>query len=1274
MDQLFSTGNLEQESSALRNRLKELERKLALAEQSAENLSMALDATAAGTWDWDMVTGSLTVNAHWAAMIGYDLKEISPLTIRFWQEHCHPDDLERSNDLLREHFEGKTDHYELELRIRHKEGHWIWVLDRGKVFSRDESGNPTRMIGSHQEITGRKTAEEALKWSRAFERLTTTISNRFINLPSDEIDGMVQSTLQLIGEQVQADRCYVFQFSEDLTLMDNTHEWCAEGIEPQIDLLKELPTGTFPWWMQKINNNEVIHIPILSAMPEEGSAEKEILESQNIQSLLVIPLAAGPSPFGYIGFDAVREARNWPPETVSVLKLAGGVIANALQRKMVETIIQAELDLAIKLSATATFDQTLNNILRCAFKISGMEAGGIYLVDHEKRTLTLACHEGLSQEFIACTGSYSFDTEQAELILKGEPVYADYTTLGLPCQEAVRNEKPRAIAILPVSYHGEVIACLNVTSHKLSRVPDLACKGLETIASHIGAAIAHACQEEQVSAAKNNLESLFDTIDDFLFIIDQEGKVIASNAAVTSKLGYEPGDQIGRHTLEFHPEERHQEALTALQEMLEGKSVTCTVPLKTRTGELIPVDTKVARGIWDKQPVLFGISRNISDLINSERARLENEQHFRGLTELLPLPLFEVDTDLNITYSNHICSETFSYSQSDMQDRMQARDLCIPEDRDKFALCCGTFNDASCAVPENNEYTCLRKDGTRFPALFYSMPIISSGRIVGASCMFVDLTESKKTEEALRNSALQERIAQEFKSLIDNIPGAVYRINSSGASMLSMYPDALPDFTREEFQHDLLETYGIIHPDDRQLVIDSNLALRAERKSDTLTYRILTRNGEVRWIEDRKTSTFSPKGEFTGIDGILFDITTRIRAQEEKQKLESRLRKSQRLETIGTLAGGIAHDFNNILTPILGYAEMGVMSLAFDDVLHDYFSEIMLAAERAQNLVSQILTFSRAQESTPAPMSVQAIVNEALKLLRPSIPSSITIEQLIDKECRNILADPSQIHQVIINLCTNAFQAMEGSGGKLKIELNEITPDATMLKVFPKLRHRPYLRLSVSDTGIGMDEATIERIFEPFFTTKSVEKGTGLGLSVVHGIIVSCNGEITVESTPGKGTTFSIFLPVIDEKVASAIEDEKPLQGSGSILFIDDEIATVEMMTLMLSKLGFTIHAEKSPIEALRLYRNAPERFDLVITDLTMPEMTGIQLSEELRKINPGLPVILMTGYGQNSDIALPLDHYGISRLLKKPVKLAQMASTVNELLISNKNSSPALS
>ncbi|NTU52152.1 MAG: PAS domain-containing protein [Chlorobiaceae bacterium] len=532
-------------------------------------------------------------------------------------------------------------------------------------------------------------------------------------------------------------------------------------------------------------------------------------------------------------------------------------------------------------------------------------------------------------------------------------------------------------------------------------------------------------------------------------------------------------------------------------------------------------------------------------------------------------------------------------------------------------------------------------------------------RVVGSRQPF-------ETERGMQNSKTKQKNSErELQSLIDNIPGSVYHIDASGlTTVLSRSTELLLSSDPGSHEPQFIDMISMVHPDDRQKVNASYRILKEKKHSLTLIYRLLTPQNNFLWVEDHKTSTFTDEGQYAGIDGILYDISERIASQEETRRLESQLRKSQRLETIGTLAGGIAHDFNNILTPILGYSEMGLATITEDDPLHDYLTEIMQAAERAQKLVAQILTFSRAQDGKPAPVNIQSIIIEAIKLLRPSLPSTISIEQGIDQSCRNVLADPSQIHQVIVNLCTNAFHAMEHTGGTLRIDLKEVHQESDRTLAMLKLPETSYAELTVSDTGTGMDDITMERVFEPFFTTKSIDKGTGLGLSVVHGIVTGANGQITVESVKAKGSSFHVYLPLIDENhPTEPIEKLRFITSTGSVLFVDDEPAAVHMMTIMMTKLGFSIKAEQSPIAALKLFRDHPGAYDLVITDLTMPEMTGLQLAAELRKISPETPVILMTGYGKIIDHDTPLSHFGISRLLKKPVKLVQLAATINEVL-----------
>jgi two-component system, cell cycle sensor histidine kinase and response regulator CckA len=550
-----------------------------------------------------------------------------------------------------------------------------------------------------------------------------------------------------------------------------------------------------------------------------------------------------------------------------------------------------------------------------------------------------------------------------------------------------------------------------------------------------------------------------------------------------------------------------------------------------------------------------------------------------------------------------------------------------------------------------------RADGSVRDVEVFTAPIILAGRSLLYS-IINDITERQEFQEALLAS--NERMHLVMAATNAGI------WESEQSTNINIWSDELWrlfGLKPQSCEPSLENWLKTIIPEDRDKVEQAvTEALKSGGEFNSI-WRMRDAVGKVRWLMSKGNPVKDSDGKISRYSGIVLDITERKRAEEKKQQLESHLRKSQRLETIGTLAGGIAHDLNNILAPILDYAELGMLELTDKEALHEYFSEISQAVMRAQSLVSQIFLFSRAQESTPTIVSVQAVLAEALKLLCPLIPATITIEQHIDKSCRNILADSSQIHQVIVNLCTNAFQAMEGFGGLLTIELKEINPGTDLPVQYLDLQAESCLQLSISDTGTGMDDATMERIFEPFFTTKSVNKGTGLGLSVVHGIITSFKGKIVVESQKGKGTTFRVYLPVVNDQIMKHTIKEIPGQGHGRILLVDDDPALLRVMTKMITKIGFTVHALNSPLQAVELFRQNPEKFDLLITDLIMPKMTGLELAEELHKTNSQFPIILMTGYGKDIDPQILSNFYGISKFLNKPVKLTEVALAINALL-----------
>jgi len=411
-------------------------------------------------------------------------------------------------------------------------------------------------------------------------------------------------------------------------------------------------------------------------------------------------------------------------------------------------------------------------------------------------------------------------------------------------------------------------------------------------------------------------------------------------------------------------------------------------------------------------------------------------------------------------------------------------------------------------------------------------------------------------------------------------------------------------------------------------------------------------------------------GDQKVIMALARDISERLAAEEEKHKLEHQLQQAQKMESIGTMAAGIAHDFNNILSPIYGYVELALMKLQGQPEIVEYLTEAHNAASRAKDLVKQILTFSRQDTEKLAPIEVHVIIKEALKLLRSTIPTTIEIKQHIEANCGYVLANPTQIHQILMNLCTNAYHAMRETGGTLGVSLKpiELSPDDASRNIH--LKPGPYLLLEVSDTGHGMDQETLAKIFEPYFTTKGLGEGTGMGLSVVHGIIKSHGGDITVYSEPGQGSSFHVYLPVIEraasEPLATASSNLPP-GGTERILLVDDEESVAKVEKSMLESLGYRVQAFTSPQEALQHLRENEHRYDLVITDMTMPKMTGDKLAREILAAWPDMPVILCTGFSEliNRESAMEI---GIRQFVTKPIVLMSFARSLREVLDSTAN------
>jgi signal transduction histidine kinase/ActR/RegA family two-component response regulator len=398
-------------------------------------------------------------------------------------------------------------------------------------------------------------------------------------------------------------------------------------------------------------------------------------------------------------------------------------------------------------------------------------------------------------------------------------------------------------------------------------------------------------------------------------------------------------------------------------------------------------------------------------------------------------------------------------------------------------------------------------------------------------------------------------------------------------------------------------------------------------------------------------------------ENLKIEMETSRKAEQENLDLQLQLQQAQKMEAVGTLAGGIAHDFNNILGAIMGYTEISLLQTQENNDVRKNLDKILKASQRAKELVNQILAFSRQRPLDVQVIRLKPIVKEVLGLLRASLPRTIDIRQQIASDLYAIEADPTQIHQVLMNLCTNAAHAMEENGGRLTVTLENVVLGQERSPKLWDLSPGQFVRLAVEDTGHGISPEIVNRIFEPYFTTKKVGKGTGMGLAVTHGIIKSCGGTITMESQLGEGTRFDIYLPGYENQEGETLQTLKTLpRGTEHILFIDDEENLVDVMKDLLQRLGYRVAATNQPLDALELFRAAPDTFDLVITDAAMPHMTGDRLAKELLTIRRDLPIIICTGYSERVS-PQNIKALGIRRLLMKPLAIRNLAVAIREIL-----------
>jgi len=706
----------------------------------------------------------------------------------------------------------------------------------------------------------------------------------------------------------------------------------------------------------------------------------------------------------------------------------------------------------------------------------------------------------------------------------------------------------------------------------------------------------------------------------------------------------------------------------ALREFVDaGLKVLIAVPLAWRGRNIGALGifgfTRGKRFTRDDIKILEAVGRQVG--VTIENARLyektkrdmaeigrigtdlrKSEEKFRNLVESVSDWIWETDADLRYTYASPQIRAILGYTPEEIIGKTPF-ELMPPEDAEKVDIEIQRIR-AMKRPFRNLENWNRHKNGSLVLLETSGVPLVDGeGRLIGYRGVDRDITERKQAQAALKKSE------EKFRSIVENNFDVIITMDTQG--IITYVSPAIRRLTGQTPIEMIGTECGEHFPTaDAKKICNAINRLKERQPVEMLEIRLRKNDGTYLHIESN-ASPIVEDGAVTGAQLIFRDIT-------EKKQLEEQLRRKQKIEAIGTLTTGITHDFNNILGIIMGNTELATRKIASDAPVRENLNNILAAAFRAREVVRQLLHFSRKSEEDRKPIAPIPVIKESLKLLKATIPGNVLVRERFPGTEMSLIADPTQIQQVLINLCTNAVHSMS-DGGVLDISLDCRYFGKETLLFDADLSPGPYVRLTVTDSGCGIPATVLERIYDPYFTTKAIGEGSGMGLAVVHGIVKNHGGGIDVSSVPGQGTTFRVYLPAsCDASVEVPVETGMVRSGTERILFIDDERMLVDMWKALLLPLGYEVEGYTDPVEALEKFSAAPNRFDLVITDMGMPRITGDQLARYLLEARPDIPIIICTGYNQKIDPERA-QCLGIAGYLEKPLRLETMAEKIRSVL-----------
>jgi PAS domain S-box-containing protein len=752
--------------------------------------------------------------------------------------------------------------------------------------------------------------------------------------------------------------------------------------------------------------------------------------------------------------------------------------------------------------------------------------------------------------------------------------------------------------------------------------------------------------EDRLKETTAVLEAILHAVPDMFFLVGDDGKILDYRGGGETDMLVAPAQFLGRRFADVLPSpvaSRLSAALELTHQTRKPRTVEYALTLPH--GE----ETFEARVLPFGNDRTVVVARNITERTRTENALRASEERYRQIVDTASEGIWTIDAQHRTTYVNRRMAEMLRCQPDEVIGR-SLFDFLEEEHRD-LARSRIELHTEPARQYEDVRY--VRPDGTAFWAIVSTRPIFDdAGNYAGALGMITDVTKRRAAEGAQRDAESLMR------SIIEHSPNMMF-VKDAEELRFVLCNRAFEDilgYRQDEVigknDYDFFPASADFFTSKDREVLSSGRLLQIPEET------VQTRQRGLRYLRTLKVPIVDADGRPQYLLGIAEDIT-------DRKQLEAQLRQAQKMEAVGTLAGGIAHDFNNILTSIVGFGELARVDSAGNPRAVESIENVLEAGHRAKSLVEQLVAFSRRQEPVRYAIDPGDTISAALKLVRAALPTSIAVRADIAPDLPTVLADPTQMHQVAMNLATNAAHAMGHRQGEIDVALRRTTVTHDVAATQLALSPGDYVCLTVRDTGCGMDAATIERIFDPFFTTKPKGQGTGLGLSVVHGIVQSHGGAIVVRSAPGAGTTFEVYLPAHDGPVAPQDPTDANVvpRGRGErILFVDDEAQIAELGRSMLESLGYRVTSFTDPVVAATMFRAAPDGFDLVVTDLTMPSLSGTELAAELWRVRPDMPILLDTGFigGMTADAARAA---GLRGVLAKPYTLSALGRAVHQAL-----------